>query len=97
MEDQVTTTEPKGKGQAIGSLVCGIASFANAFDAFAFFLVFIPVVLGIVSLSLGKKAVNLGYEGNFTKVGKIFAILGIVVSCVICFIELIILIAAALD
>ena len=95
MEDQVTTTDNRGRGQAVGSLICGILSFANAFDSFAFFLVFIPVILGIISLSLGKKSAALGYEGGMLKAGKVFAVLGIIVSIIICVIELILFVVAA--
>ena len=95
MEDQVTTTDNRGRGQAVGSLICGILAFANALDSLYFFLVFIPVILGIISLSLSKKSKALGYEGGMAKAGKVFAILGLIVSIVIFVVEVGILIAAS--
>ena len=79
------TNSNRGRGQAIGALVCGIFSLANCWLSFFLFTVVIPLASSIVSLSLAKTSESLGFTGKMARVGRLFAVLGLI-FCILFFI-----------
>ena len=67
----------QSKGKSIACMACGIASIVLC-EAYGFGL--IPA---IVSLILGSQCKKDGVQNTFTKVGKITAIIGLILSIVV--------------
>lgn len=67
----------QSKGKSIAAMACGIASIVLCI-AYGFGL--IPA---IVSLILGSQCKKDGVQNTFTKVGKITAIIGLILSIVV--------------
>ena len=79
----------QSKGKSIACMVCGIASIVLC-EAYGFGL--IPA---IISLVLGGQCKNAGIQNTFTKVGKITAIIGLILSIVVGALMIILVAAAA--
>ena len=79
----------QSKGKSIACMACGIASIVLC-EVYGFGL--IPA---IISLVLGAQCKNAGIQNQFTKVGKITAIIGLILSIVVGAIMIILVAAAA--
>ena len=94
-QQQYSQPQPTAsKGQAIGSMICGILSICFAY---AYGLGLIPAIIALV---LNKKFVtaNNGATNGMAKAGKICGIIGLIfsiIAAVIWFIVLMVAIAAA--
>ena len=72
-----TPAQGQSKGKSIACMACGIASIVFC-EVYGFGL--IPA---IVSLILGGQCAKEGVQNTFTKVGKITAIIGLILSIVV--------------
>ena len=79
----------QSKGKSIACMACGIASIVLC-EVYGFGL--IPA---IISLVLGGQCKKAGIQNTFTKVGKITAIIGLILSIVVGAIMIILVAAAA--
>ena len=79
----------QSKGKSIACMACGIASIVLC-EVYGFGL--IPA---IISLILGSQCKKEGVQNTFTKVGKITAIIGLILSIVVGAIMIILVAAAA--
>lgn len=64
------------KGKSIASMACGIASCV------CFSSGFVGLACAIVALVLSSGCIKEGYENQFTKVGKITGIIGLILSII---------------
>ena len=76
-----------GKGQAIGSLICGIVSVVFWFFGVTAIL---SLIIGIVGMVLASMAKKQGFSGGMQTAGFVLSLLGVIfgaiifVSCVVC-------------
>ena len=67
----------QSKGKSIACMACGIASIVLC-EAYG-----LGLIPAIISLVLGGQCKNAGIQNTFTKVGKITAIIGLILSIVV--------------
>jgi len=79
----------QSKGKSIACMACGIASIALC-EAYG-----LGLIPAIISLVLGGQCKKAGIQNTFTKVGKITAIIGLILSIVVGAIMIILVAAAA--
>lgn len=70
----------QGKGLAIASMICGIASLATCYAGRG---AITAVIVGIVGIILSSVAKKQGYTGKFATLGLIFSIIGIAVGAIV--------------
>ena len=84
-----TPVQGQSKGKSIACMACGIASIVLC-EAYG-----MGLIPAIVSLILGSQCKKEGVQNTFTKVGKITAIIGLILSIVVGAIMIILVAAAA--
>lgn len=72
-----TPAQGQSKGKSIACMACGIASIALC-EAYG-----LGLIPAIVSLILGGQCAKEGVQNTFTKVGKITAIIGLILSIIV--------------
>ena len=84
-----TPVQGQSKGKSIACMVTGIASIVASYGYG------VGLICAIVSLILGAQCKKDGVQNQFTKVGKITAIIGLILSIVVGAIMIILVAAAA--
>ena len=72
-----TPVQGQSKGKSIACMACGIASIVLC-EAYG-----MGLIPAIVSLILGGQCAKEGVQNTFTKVGKITAIIGLILSIIV--------------
>lgn len=72
-----TPVQGQSKGKSIACMACGIASIVLS-EAYG-----LGLIPAIISLILGAQCKKEGVQNTFTKVGKITAIIGLILSIVL--------------
>ena len=72
-----TPVQGQSKGKSIACMACGIASIVLC-EAYG-----MGLIPAIISLILGSQCKKEGVQNTFTKVGKITAIIGLILSIIV--------------
>ena len=72
----------KGKGKAVGSLVCGIIAIVLSFSGFTAIPV-LSLILGMTGLVLASLSKKDGYNGGMRRAGFILSLIGLIFGAII--------------